>query len=287
MKIALIGPLVLLALSVGLASGAFQQPNPGWKGIVPLRSTRVEVNRLLGKPEGECQCIYRTSTERVAVDYADQPCKGTINGWNVPKDTVLEFKLMPSTPKTFHELGLSENAYIETREEDTSTLYSTDLQLGIRYTVQDNHVVTLSYTPLRDDNNLRCAGFPAYDGGVTDYQAYDSFPSLSSEQTISHLDEFAYQLTTRTAFKGYIVYYAGRTSRLGEAKKSAGEARNYLVNKRRIATDRVFAIDGGFREKGEFELYLVRSGTLPPTPKPTLSSSEVIMTRTRRMRRRS
>lgn len=69
------------------------QRSTGWKGIVPLQSTRADVDRLLGKGAGKCQCIYRKPTEIVAVDYAKAPCKGAVNGWNVPSDTVLKVRI--------------------------------------------------------------------------------------------------------------------------------------------------------------------------------------------------
>lgn len=35
---------------------------------MPLRSTRDEVERLLGAPEGECRCAYRAGDDLVRVD---------------------------------------------------------------------------------------------------------------------------------------------------------------------------------------------------------------------------
>lgn len=274
----------LLLVVVSLYFDATSQPRKGWNGIVPLHSSRTDVNRLLGKPEGDCQCIYRTPTEIVAFDYAEAPCKGPINGWNVPRDTVLEVRTTPISPKTFSELGLNETKYVKTREEDTGTFYFTDLHAGIRYAVQDNHVVTIGYTPLPGDSNLRCAGFPPYDVGITDYHPYDSFSVGSSARTYAHLDEFARHVTTQSAFTAYVVGYAGKISKRGEAKRVAKIARDYLVNKRGIRTDKVFALDGGFREKAEVELYLIPNGMAAPSPKPTLTAAEVTLIGKRRRR---
>jgi hypothetical protein len=213
----------------------------------------------------------------VAVDYAEGPCKGPIDGWNVPRDTVLQVRITPISPKTFTELGLNETNYVKTREEDTSTIYFTDFQRGIRYGVQDNHVVTIGHTPLPDDSNLRCAGFPRYDGGITDYHPYDSFPAESLEQIYAHLDEFALRMTTQSTFTAYVVSYAGRVSKRGEAKRIAKTARTYLIKHRAIPAGKIFAIDGGFRERAELELYLVPNGMTAPAPKPTLTPSEVTL----------
>jgi hypothetical protein len=265
----------LLLVVAFLCLAAKSQQRNAWDAIVPLHSTRADVNRLLGKPAGDCQCVYRTPTETVSVDYAAAPCKGPINGWNVPPETVLQFRVTPASPKTFASLGLDESFYVKTQEEDTPTLYFTDVARGIQYAVQDNHVATVSRRPLPADNNLRCAGFPPYDGGITDYHPYDSFPAESLDQLHAHLDVFAHEVSTRPAFIAYVVGYAGKISKRGEAKRIAESARAYLVNKNGVRADKVFAVDGGFRENVEVELYLVPKGTAAPAPKPTLTPCEV------------
>jgi hypothetical protein len=267
----------LLLVAASFYFDPTSQHRKGWNGIVPLHSTREDVQRELGVPEGECQCVYRRLTETVTVDYAEAPCKGRVNGWNVPKDTVLQIRVSPLAPRTSSDLGLEESKYIKTQEQDTATIYFTDVQRGVRYSIQDNHAVVLTYIPLQTDNVLRCAGFPLYHGGITDYHPYDSFPAGSIEQTYAHLDEFALQVSTQSAFTAYVIAYAGKISKRGEAKGLAETARNYLVNKRGIRADKVFAVDGGFRERAEFELHLVPNGTAAPAPKPTLTRCEVTL----------
>lgn len=47
-----------------------------WRGLVPLRSTRSDVERLLGKPAIHPTAFenYNTETERVDVIYSPGPC---------------------------------------------------------------------------------------------------------------------------------------------------------------------------------------------------------------------
>src|SRR5687768_16252810 len=52
-----------------------------WRGIIPLRSTRADVERLLGPPEPGSRGVYRTGSERITVSYAEGPCD---YGWQVP-----------------------------------------------------------------------------------------------------------------------------------------------------------------------------------------------------------
>ena len=74
---------------------------------------------------------------------------------------------------------------------------------------------------------------------------------------------------------GYVILYAGKVSAGGEARTLARKARDYLVNKRNILPNRVVAFDGGFRQVTELELYLVPADFPAPSPKPTLSSTQV------------
>jgi hypothetical protein len=96
----------LLISSVGLASAK------EWRGIVPLKSKRADVERLLGPvPNGFPH--YVLPDETVYVEYA-YPC-GYKNppgwpdpppGWNVPKDTVVSISVEPKESILFSSLAL-------------------------------------------------------------------------------------------------------------------------------------------------------------------------------------
>src|SRR6185503_17182878 len=61
----------------------------GWRGIIPLHSTRADVESLLGKPLPDRDYLYQTEDHFVSVDYAKGPCEGWPSGWNVTANTVL------------------------------------------------------------------------------------------------------------------------------------------------------------------------------------------------------
>jgi hypothetical protein len=71
-----------------------------WNGIIPLKSTRADVERLLGRSSNG---IYRYGKQIVDVEYAEFPC-GHKNppgwpepppGWNVPVNTVTAIRVSP------------------------------------------------------------------------------------------------------------------------------------------------------------------------------------------------
>lgn len=151
----------------------------------------------------------------------------------------------------------------------------TDAREGVRYAVQNGLLTRATYIPSVNDARLRCEGFPAYDGGVTQYRPYFSFTRKTEEDTAAYLDQFAFQLSAGGAWDGYVIAYAGRISERGEARAMAERARAYLINKRGIPPRRVTAINGGFRETAEMELYLIQQTMPAPTPSPTLSPTVI------------
>lgn len=76
-----------------------------WRGIVPLHSTRADVERLLGEPAtsslvAKCRCFYDLGDETVTILYANglgcaepEERDGRVGGWNLPRDTVIEIDL--------------------------------------------------------------------------------------------------------------------------------------------------------------------------------------------------
>lgn len=79
-----------------------------WRGLVPLHSTRADVERMLGSPKLSYGLvfIYRTDNERVDILYSGGPCKmSDVEPWNVPADTVLEIEVMPKATVLIRDLG--------------------------------------------------------------------------------------------------------------------------------------------------------------------------------------
>jgi hypothetical protein len=66
-----------------------QQWAPEWRQLVPLKSTRAEVDKILGKPDQsfDSYALYRTPKGRFSVWYSLGGCKQKIEGrqWDVAK----------------------------------------------------------------------------------------------------------------------------------------------------------------------------------------------------------
>lgn len=244
-------------------------------GLVPLHSTRTDVERLYGISDDSCRCIFRTTTDNIEVAYASSPCAGFISGWNVPKDTVLSFKVTPYVPLLISDLAMDLNGFVRrSSPEDIVTTYYTNVKQGIVYAVQDRHVIYVRYFPPSNENGRRCRGFPPWDG-VPPPRPFLTIFTQNKIDVYSRLDNFAIELSTNTQRRGYIITYAGKKSRRGEAKKMANDARRYLILKRMISPDQIIAVDGGFRETSQYDLFSLSPQEPPPTPTPTVASDEV------------
>ena len=147
-----------------------------WRGIVPLHSTRADVERLLGLPfdEGNIISSYRLKDDVVEVIYAKGlPCEhGTIeNGWMVPRDTVINITVNTPNWFPFSTLKIDKGKYKETKGwhvQDTS--YFTDEEEGVSYVVKTvvipetkevrkGMVTSITYMPSAKDN-LECPAPP-------------------------------------------------------------------------------------------------------------------------------
>jgi hypothetical protein len=97
---------------------------------------------------------------------------------------------------------------------------------------------------------------------------FDEYGNINRDDEKARLDNFAIQLQQEPDSQGYIIVYAGRRSRAGDAQKRAARARDYLVNVRGIDSRRVVTLDGGTREDPTVELWIVPTGASAPTPRP-------------------
>ena len=267
--------LFLLLVIALLPFNSAPQRRAGWRGIVPLHSTRADVERILGASKNDCKCIYEAPDVVIHVEYATDRCKGVLAGWNVPTDTVLRLTVRSTAQQHFSELKV-EIAKYTVRRDDTFTTYYVNQEEGIEYAVLSNGVVnSISYIPSNADDSLRCSGFSIADRGITNYGRFDEYGDLDFRSETGRLDSFAIALNQATKLKGYILVYAGKVACPNEARKRANRARSYLINKRGLKPTQIEIIDGGYRQSFLVELYALPQGAAAPNIGPTLDPSKV------------
>jgi hypothetical protein len=260
--------IIVLASLLTIMCLAFTQDAPGWRGIVPLHSTRAQLEQLVGVLDMRCQC-YTTETESIRVEYASGPCTGALAGWNVPADTVLSLQVYPKKPLLFSELKIHKEDFITT-VDDTVTTYYGNGEKGLRYSVTSSRTVaSVWYGPSIKQNKLRCAGFPPTDGGITAYRPYYEFP-FETVEDVNRLAEFGVRLLKEPQLKGYIIVYQQRNK--GDAvERFVKSAKAYLVEDLNINPNSVEVSNGGYREYATVELFLIPREWPPPIATPTFS----------------
>ncbi|MGH9966965.1 MAG: hypothetical protein ACREBG_03895 [Pyrinomonadaceae bacterium] len=139
-------------------------PSNAWHGLVPLKSTRAEVERLLGPPKGLLagNYSYETKKEKVRVVYSEGSCKRSLEGqWKVPVDTVLSVTVFPQTTVLVNTLGLDKTIYKRNQEvHPENWAWYASAETGVMiHTMQNNgceEVMSITYRPTTKDEELRC-----------------------------------------------------------------------------------------------------------------------------------
>lgn len=266
----------------------------GWRDIVPLRSTRADVERVLGPPVqtiSEYSVLYRTSTETVMVQYAQGlPCGigQKYSQWRVPRDTVESLLVTPTQTIHISDLGIDESKY-EKRQGGhvREDVYYINEQTGESLRVFMDEVKGMSYFPGKLAKDLRCPGLASRPDIKCQGLApprFDFYGDVSLERERSLLDNFSIALKDEPNRTGFIISYAGKRARFGEAKARAQRAKNYLVKERHFDSNRLKAVDGGYREAAEVELYVVPAGMCAPSPAPTIDPRDAKIVKAARSR---
>ncbi|MFL6284986.1 MAG: hypothetical protein ACJ74Q_17735 [Pyrinomonadaceae bacterium] len=95
-----------------------------------------------------------------------------------------------------------------------------------------------------------------------------------------HLDNLLLELQNQPEMRGYVVVYAPSVGSKSDTSLAyAARMKKYLVVARGLKAERITVIDGGFREKLSYEMWLVPEGSKLPTPQPTVSRKAVKLKR--------
>lgn len=104
---------------------------------------------------------------------------------------------------------------------------------------------------------------------------FDEFGVINLEDEWARLDGFAASFRNSSEPQIYIVAYGGKVNKIGELKERTNRLIYYLTQNRRIESKKITIINGGFREKFEFELWLSPSEKIFPPLSPTIDPERV------------
>ena len=140
----------LIAICSGVALGK------GWRGIVPLHSTRSDVEKLLGPAPG---WNYDLEKETVHFEYQtpERECGNKRALFNVPVNTVLGIIVVPKERKSIVEYGL-DSTYVKYWLRPLANFDYVNEDEGVTYGVSGDIVGQITYVPARKDWVLACPG---------------------------------------------------------------------------------------------------------------------------------
>ena len=158
--------LLSLLKYVGLAfifCSVYQEINAqGFKGIVPIRSTCEDVQRILGG--GGCGKSSETITlpnEEIKITYTTQKCQpfyGDLTRWNVPIGTVFtiirRFKIPPTLEEA--EMKINESEFIKTTNDIVGQVFYHKKNGEEVLTITQGYLNDIIYYPSDNDKSKAC-----------------------------------------------------------------------------------------------------------------------------------
>lgn len=275
--------VTVVYLLIMLTTSSFPQTK-GWRGIVPLHSTCDDAKRLLGISKCETNS-YDFEDERAFIWFSEKAC---LDGWNVPAGTVTSIEVYPKQKFNLGDLGIDVTKFKKevSQGEYESDRYVDEDQGLIIAANPDGEVKSIAYIPAARDNYLRSPNSlpdqPTGGGDPDSIFKFDEYGDLAIDKEHERLGDFALQLRNEPNTLGYIIAYAGRHARAGEAEARAVRAKNYLVKTYRIEKVRIVTVNGGYRRDLTVELF-VGAKDAAPIPSPTICPGEARIIKNRKV----
>ena len=137
-------------------------PANSWKTLVPLRSTRADVERMFGKPEtpmGGFQ-LYSFEKENVFFTYAYGNCVTHDRGWNVPADKILEILIIPQTSLRLSQTGFDFTKFRRTEVYQPTSIVYENPEEGVTVTTRifrvAEEVISIKFQPSIRELEFAC-----------------------------------------------------------------------------------------------------------------------------------
>jgi hypothetical protein len=143
--------MILLILFFALFSRPCCETNE-WSGIIPLKSTRAEVEKLLGKPlrPSNNAAQYKTKNENVLIVYAEKPCGARpMSPGNSPNSLVVLMEVNPIVRPKISDLMFDPAKFTKTVDEAKNQIVYRNSRDGITIAedARDHTVFQFGYTP--------------------------------------------------------------------------------------------------------------------------------------------
>lgn len=289
--------MVRTILTVSLVIGfACRVSAKEWRGLMPLRSTREDVEKLLGEPPpppkdgsriytlNKQRSIYFLEEGEVYIVYAEDTDSGSRECLNsVVPGTVMMIQVTPKAKRPIADLVNDVRRYRKFDPSDPPNLgweaYFNEEE-GLIVRAFKGSVDQIVYVASALDKPQCPSYYENLEGLVHILVCglslrFDEYGDISFSDEKARLDTFAIQLQSQDDARGYIMVYAGQKALVAEALTRGERAKTYLTHVRRLPPDKIVAIDGGYRESFTVQLFIAPNDTAAPIPMPTLDANQV------------
>jgi hypothetical protein len=253
---------VLIALIAFTSTDAFGK---SWKGIVPLRSTRADVERILRRPMTAWpdRSYFNFPKEIVLVTYQAGTCndyEGPFGlGWRVPVGTVTSIGIIPKTEMKKEKLVGGSNFAVHAA--GAGFVYYLDAISGLTVETYKDRISLISYVPEKFEDNLRCPEVQTC--CLDNFPTFDEYAGITFTDEKARLDNFVIQITKGLS-RGLVIFYGENAGARRQQRKRAERAKNYLVRTRGLEAQRLLVVDGGYKVQPIIELRLYGLGGMDP-----------------------
>lgn len=150
-------------LCLGVLGPVVFNQDKGWRGIMPLHSTRLDVEKLIGPPNTPNGSMYDPGVldlmvDRVFVEYSTGYCtKERKGGYNVPKETVIQIAVTWANKQDFPEVQIDLSKFEKSLDREISEIvYYSNMEEGIMYIVEEGKLKQTLYFSSKKDSHLKC-----------------------------------------------------------------------------------------------------------------------------------
>lgn len=272
--------LILILVLCSAASATAKD----WRGILPLHSTRADVERMLGQPNTNSSRFfssYDLEEEKILIAFADdRDCLSS-----VAPDTVLLIRVSPTVERSLAQYNFDERRFRKFTASQATALELLGLvneEEGLVIRTRKGIVEEMVYIASAVDRPRcpspysdveRFAGLTVFRCGLI--RKFDEYGDILFSDEKARLDNFAITLENLPDHSAHLIVYAGRKALVAEAQQRGNRARDYLVNVRGIESSRVTVVDAGHQEDLAVQLYVLPPGVTPPEPYPTVAAKDV------------
>lgn len=218
-----------------------------WRGIVPLKSTRKDVERLFGVPKRSSQTVsyYSLPGEIVVFHFQTRSCDGDRLGlgWNVPPGTIVSIGVIPKGEHRKEKYSIANN--LKVQHNGSGFIYYSDDAAGLSIETYKDVVTLIEHYPEASQDNLRCPRTETC--CAHPYPRFDEYQKLSFKDEKARLDNFMIVMNEVSGRGTFEILGPSKRERQYYLKLAA-RAKRYLTKERGLEPERLLLVDGGFNE---------------------------------------